>query len=636
MSILHITTLLLLLFFPAIGIGDELLPGISITASRSPMHTNHTPNAVTVISRQEIDRRNATYVSEVLQSVAGLNITTQGNPGSLTQVRIRGSEANQVLVLIDGIEVNDPAAGSEFNFAQLPAYNIERIEIVRGSQSALWGSDALAGVINITTVGGARKDNQVAVAAHHGANRFSQGYLNFSTSTDKVNFSASGSLTDSKGFNISNSGSERDGYRNSSFNTKTAFQPNSQITAGFSAHYTNASNDFDPAPFGVPLDGLGRNNTNQLYTRGYIKITSFEGRWRHMLESSLLKTRNGSNDPLFGISKTASTKEKHAFQTTMEFKMFNTSAREQSVTMAFEREQERFNQQGVAFPGFDPNQRQKITSLAKIVEYKAALSDNWSLSAALRDDDNDEFRDHQTYKVGISYFQPWSHTKIYATHATGVKNPTFTEIFGFAPNNFLGNPELESETSESFEIGFSQQLFNGKLTIDSALFWEDLQDEIQTIFLPTLESTTVNSENRSEREGLELSFNARLTDDLTMHGSYTYLKARQPDQTGSTESEIRRPRHQWSNQINYNFSQNRAHLNISIDYIGKRRDLDFSNGTRVTLDDYMLIDLNTRYRLNNRVDIYARIHNLLDESYQDAFGFESRDFSVYTGFKVNI
>lgn len=635
MSILHVTTLVLLLLFPAFGIGEEMLPGISITASRSPIHAHHTPNAVTVISRQEIDRRNASYASELLQSVAGLNITTQGSPGSLTQVRIRGSEANQVLVLIDGIEVNDPAAGSEFNFAQLPAYNIERIEIVRGPQSALWGSDALAGVINITTVG-AQKDSPVAFSGRHGSNNTSQGNLNFSISTDIVNFSVNGTITDSNGFNISSSGSERDGYRNSSFNTKTVFQPNNQISAGFSAHYTNASNDFDPAPFGVPLDGLGKNNNNQLYTRGYIKVNSFEGRWRHLFESSLLKTRNGSNDPLFGLSKTASTKEKHSLQTTMEFNTFKALALDQSLTMAFEREQERYNQQGATFPGFDPNQRQKITSIAKIVEYKAVLSDNWSLSAALRHDDNDEFRNHQTYKVGISYFQPWSHTKIYATHATGVKNPTFTEIFGFAPNNFLGNPELESETSESFEIGFSQQLFNGKLTIDSALFWENLQDEIQTIFLPTFESTTVNSETRSEREGLELSLNARLTDDLTMHGSYTYLNASEPDQSGNIRPEIRRPRHQWSNQINYNFPQYRADLNISIDYIGKRRDLDFSNGTRITLDDYMLIDLNTRYRLNNRVDIYAKIHNLLDENYQDAFGFVSRDFSVYTGFEINI
>ncbi len=304
--------------------------------------------------------------------------------------------------------------------------------------------------------------------------------------------------------------------------------------------------------------------------------------------------------------------------------------------MALEREQERFSQQGASFPGFDPNQHQKITNYAKVLEYRVNLLKQWTLSASFRHDNNDNFNNQNTYRAGINYLHPSTNTKIYLTHGTGAKNPTFTELFGFAPNNFLGNPDLEPETSESWEVGISQYLLNNQIHFVAALFWEDLIDEIQTVFLPTFQSTVINNESRSERNGIELSLKSQLSDSISVSGTYTYLDASEPDVAGNDRTEIRRPAHQWSGQINYSFLSNKANLNVNIDYIGDRRDIDFSTSNRLTLDDYTRIDLALNYKLNDSIKMFARINNLFDEEYQDVFGFETEEFSGLAGIEIKL
>lgn len=623
----------LLCFYSTIS--AEPLPPISITASRSSIPINQAAGAITVISKQQIDNQKAVYVSDLLQTVPGLNVSTQGSAGSITQIRLRGAEANHVLVIIDGIEVNDPANSSEFNFAHLLADNIERIEILRGPQSALWGSDALAGVINITT---SRADSgtKLIASSSYGSENTYQGALKYLLGTEAFNLVLNGSFIDSDGFNTATSGNERDGYDNSTFNLKSTYQVSDVLKVGMNSRYTNASNEFDPAPLGVPVDGFGKNDVEQIYARGFFELTLFTDNWVQLIEASLLNTSNDSFDGIFGRSKSESTKEKFSYQSTFTLPEFEPGKFKQSLTLALEREQERFSQQGASFPGFDPNQRQKITNYSRIAEYRANLLKQWTLSASLRHDDNDEFDNQNTYQVGINYVHPSTQTKTYVTHSTGAKNPTFTELFGFAPNNFIGNQNLKTETSEAWEIGLSQGLFDNRLHFQAALFWEDLIDEIQTIFLPTFQSTVINNESRSERNGLELSVEGQLTNRVTASGTYTYLDASEPDASGNSRTEIRRPTHQWSGHVNYSFLTDKANLNVSINHIGDRRDIDFSTGDRLTLDDYTLVNIAMDYQYNDSLNLFARINNLLDEEYQDAFGFETQEFSGFIGIEIRL
>ena len=625
---------IILVFATSIYASDQLHV-ITVTASRTPVPIDQVAGAITVITKAEIERQNAVYVSDLLQSVPGVNVSRLGSAGNLTQVRVRGAEANQVLVIVDGVEVNDPAAGSEFNFAHLSAADIERIEVLRGPQSSLWGSDALAGVINITTTKSLEQNNFIATSSY-GTEHSYQGGLQYFAETEAMKFALSGNFIDTHGFNIATTGQERDGYDNATLNLNSELQANQQLIVGASARYTNASNEFDPAPRGVPVDGFGRTDTEQVYGRAYIKAFTFKDRWQHLLEASITDTSNDSIDALFGAAKTEATKEKFSYQSTVLLPRFGQSNYNQSLTLALEREQERFHQQGASLPGFDPNQRQKITNYGTVAEYRANILDRWTLSASMRHDDNDEFENNNTYRVGINYLWPSTDTKLYLTHATGVKNPTFTELFGFAPNNFIGNPDLEPETSESWEVGISQQFFDSRLKIDAAIFAEDLSDEIQTIFLPTFQSTVVNNESRSERNGVELSIFSELSDSLTWGSTYTYLDATEPDELDNDRTEIRRPSNQWSGYLNYLFPGARANLNVSIHHIGDRRDIDFSSGDRITLDEYTRVDISFNYQIHGTLEFYARLNNVLDEEYQDVFGFEAEEFSAFAGLKVQL
>ena len=613
----------------------EPLPPISITASRSAVPINEVAGAVTVISKQQIENQNAVYVSDLLQAVPGLNVSTQGSAGSITQVRMRGAEANHILVIIDGIEVNDPANSSEFNFAHLLANDIERIEILRGPQSALWGSDALAGVINITTSNANSGTEFIASSSVGSENSYHSG-LSYLVGSETFKLALSGNFVDSDGFNTSTTGNERDGYDNSTLNLKTTYQINNAINMGVNSRYTNASNEFDPAPLGVPVDGFGKNDVEQFYARGFFELKLFNDDWVHLIETSILNTSNDSTDGIFGRSKSESTKEKFSYQSTFTLPEIESLPLNQSFTVALEREQERFSQQGASFPGFDPNQHQKITNYSRIAEYRAKFLEQWTLSASYRHDDNDQFDNQNTYQIGLNYVHPSTQTKAYVTHSTGAKNPTFTELFGFAPNNFIGNQNLNTETSEAWEIGFTQGLFDDRFHFQAAFFWEDLIDEIQTIFLPTFQSTVINNESRSERNGLELTVQGQLTNNLTASAAYTYLDASEPDASGNSRTEIRRPTHQWSGQANYSFLANKANLNVNINHIGDRRDIDFSTGDRLTLDDYTLVNIAINYQYNDTLNMYARINNLLDEEYQDAFGFETRDFFGSVGFEIKL
>ena len=639
MSLKRNIILITFLFYCSDLMAEQQLPPISISASRTEIPATEVAGALTVLTKQQIENFHAVHVSEVLQAVPGLNVSTQGSAGNLTQIRIRGAEANQVLVIIDGIEVNDPASSSEFNFAHLTADSIERIEVLRGPQSALWGSDALAGVINITTKK-ADRNKQLIVKNSYGSENTYQGGITVFTRSDKYNLSISGNFIDTDGFNIATTGQERDGYENATLNIKTGYQLNEKISFGASSRYTNASNEFDPA-LGTPVDGFGEIDVEQFYSRIFSEIKTFGGAWNHLLEVSLVDTSNDTIDGFFGRSKTEATKAKYAYQSTLNLPSFDSLPVKQSLTFAVEREQERFKQQGTSFPGFDPNQRQRITNYGKVAEYRAKILENWALSASFRHDDNDEFDNQETYNIGINYVHPETNSKAYITHATGAKNPTFTELFGFAPNSFIGNPDLEAETSEAWEIGVSQQFLENRLTIDTAIFKEDLKDEIQTLFefdpaSMSFLSRPDNNDSRSQRKGVEISITSIISEALSANSSFTYLDTSEPDASGNDRTEIRRPSQQWSGQVNYSFLSNKANLNVNIDYIGDRKDIDFGTGNRVTLDDYTLINVAFNYQFNDKVKFFAKMNNIFDEEYQDVFGYETNEFSGFAGFELTL
>ncbi|MGH8579071.1 MAG: TonB-dependent receptor [Gammaproteobacteria bacterium] len=319
-----------------------------------------------------------------------------------------------------------------------------------------------------------------------------------------------------------------------------------------------------------------------------------------------------------------------------------------TLTFAFEREREEFVQRGI--PSFfgDPNQDQDTTNIGYVGEYRLGVWDQVFLSGAVRHDDNDAFEDATTYRATAAYIHPSWSTKLHGSYGTGVKNPSFTERFGFTPEssgNFFGNPKLEPEKSEGWEIGIEQPLFQGRLTAGATYFDEQLEDEINGFFFdPTLGGpfggfTAVNMDGESERRGVELILAALVSEGLSLKGAYTYTDSTQPDEmTGRDVREIRRPEHVASLAANYRFLADRANINLTVEYTGEQIDNDFSTvpATRVTLDDYTLVNLTVSYALHEKARVFGRVENLLDEDYQDVFGFETPGIGGFLGLEVGL
>ncbi|MGE3772986.1 MAG: TonB-dependent receptor, partial [Gammaproteobacteria bacterium] len=252
---------------------------VLVTATRTPTALRNVGASATVITREDIERRNPVFLSDLLREVPGFAVGRAGGAGKFTQLRVRGAEANHVLVLIDGIEANDVTRSDEFDFAHLSTDDIERVEIVRGPQSALWGSDALAGVVNIITRRGSGKPHANATIEYgsFGSNRLS-GALGAGTETWDGNLALS--YIDSGGINISERGDEDDGYRNGTLDTRLGWQALPQLRFELTGRLSDIRTATDgDVGFGVPSDTAGETNILQAYAQGRAKLSTFDGHW---------------------------------------------------------------------------------------------------------------------------------------------------------------------------------------------------------------------------------------------------------------------------------------------------------------------------------------------------------------------
>ena len=271
------------------------LKDILVTASRTPLSSQQTGSSFTIINADQIAQRQAVHVSDLLRSVPGIAVSRSGGIGAQTSIRLRGAEADQTLVLIDGIEANDPATGSGFDFAHLLTSDIERIEIIRGPQSSLWGSDAMAGVINIITKE-AGKGSHLTGLLEGGS--FSTGTCAAAGFSER---SANPSYLDqwqlsvrSDGTNVAEQGDEDDAYKNATLNLKAGINPLDNLDLSFVARHTTADKEFDPAPFPafLPADGDRESRGKQTYAMARAKLDLYDGVWQHIASVAFTNADN--------------------------------------------------------------------------------------------------------------------------------------------------------------------------------------------------------------------------------------------------------------------------------------------------------------------------------------------------------
>ncbi|MFT7685980.1 MAG: vitamin B12 transporter [Candidatus Azotimanducaceae bacterium] len=607
----------------------EEIETITVTASRTPIETIRTGSSVSIIDEAQIKRSLATNITELLRSIPGLQVNQQGSKGAVTQIRVRGAEANHLLVLVDGVEVNDIAQGGEFNFAHLSTDQIKRIEVVRGPQSALWGSDALAGIINIITMENKQSDSEVSVVAETGSFNSQKLGVSYNKGSEKTQFQASLNHFATDGTNISRQGDEEDGYKNTSLTLNGNWHASDNLAINAMIRHIDTTSEYDAIDFfttGLPVDADNKTESIHFYSRLSADLNSFDGKYNQRF--SFARTDTDNENDTGGVQNDISRGIKDQYQYTGTF-----LANKQTLTLIAEYEDEKYQQRGVDAGFGNPNRNLNVDNKSIAFEYRFDDA-KWHLSASYRFDNNSDFDDVATYRLTANWLTPVDDLFIYSSIGRASKNPSFTERFGFF-DTFVGNANLEPEQSDAWEIGV--KFSRGSLNSSISYFNSELENEINGfVFIPdTFSFTADNRAEKSERQGSELEISWLANDNLSLNVAYTYLESTFGDANGEQLSEVRRPRHIAS--IMGNYSWQKANFNLSVNYNGRQSDDFFppfpASPARVSLSSYTLVNFATTYQVTDKLNLHAKIENAFDDEYEEVFGYQSPGFAAFAGLR---
>ncbi|MGF7174785.1 TonB-dependent receptor plug domain-containing protein [Azospirillum doebereinerae] len=601
------------------------LPPLSVTANRVATPAAETGSALTVITGEELERRQTRILSDALREVPGVAVNRTGPMGSLTQIRIRGSEGNQTLVIVDGIEMNDPSSGSEYDFANLLAGDVERVEVLRGPQSALYGSDAVGGVVNIVTRRG-KGPLAVKAAVEGGSFGTAAGRASLATGNDRYDLSVSGQGVFSDGVSVADKrrgNPEKDGYRNGTLAGNFAVRPTGNSEIGVVGRYTRFRTDSDDFVGGRGAVDSGTDTTGEQYFgRVQGKAAFFEGRWEHIVGLSYgNQQRDYRNSAKLVTSRYEGRKTKADYQTNL---TLNTGPAEHVLTAAIEHEDEKAISKS-SFANFD----RSIGTTGLVGQYKLGLFDRLTLTGSVRHDDNDLFRDATTWRTTAAYLVEATDTKLRASYGTGVKNPTLFELYGYTAT-FRGNPNLKPEKGRGWDAGFDQPLWGKRASVDATWFNQRIRDQITGTG-----TSAINLPGEARVRGAELGLSVEPVDGLLLRGSYTLT-----DGVDSSGNElVRRPKQLASLNVNYRFLDDRANANLGIVYNGRTSDWAydaFYNRQVVNLAPYTLVNLSGSYKLTEQVDVFGRVENLFDRHYQEVWTYGTPGRAGYVGLRLSL
>ncbi len=606
---------------------------ILVTGARTPISVNQIGSALTVINRDDIERREARHVTDLLRSVPGFSVSHTGVAGSQTQVRVRGAEANHILVLIDGVRANDPATGDEFRWEYLNTGNIERIEIVRGPQSSLWGSDAVAAVIHIIT----RSERSASGAsAYVETGSFSTTNAGLNGIVNGSGWSLQGGIESlaTDGSNISRSGTEKDDSDMIGINVTANITPTDTLSLNTGFRSVDAYSQFDPVDFfvtGLPTDGDVATDTSNFYGHAGAIWKPGDGRVTHHFTARYFDSDNQNLSDGVASASTAADRLSFGYQADI-------GIGRNLLSLALEHEETDFEQRGAVIFG-DPNQTQSMTVTSAIAEFQSRAGEKLTWILGARADDNSDFDDVINGRLSVTY-QASESTLLRASIGTGQKNPTFTDRFGFFPGQFVGNPALKPERSMSYEMGVDQKFADGALLLQASVFQQDLKDEINGfVFDPTtFLSTAENMSGKSKRSGVELATQWNLSEAFNASAHYTYTDATEQNFLGNDIGELRRPRHSGGVSLDYQSADERFATSLNADYGGTRTDIFFppfpTPSEIVTLSNYWLVDAVVKYRASDAVTVFVKGNNLLDTDYEQVFGYRTSGRAAFFGVRV--
>ena len=626
--------------FPALAQAPEEMfddSGIVVTATRTPTPLDQVPASITVLDKATIDRAQDIGATELLLRTPGISMSRNGGYGTATSLRIRGAESEQTVVVIDGVKLNDPSStGGGYNFANLLIGDAQRIEVLRGPQSTLWGSQAIGGVVNIVTaspqapiegsfdIEAGSRDTVSARAALGGVS----GPLSWRIGGQSFTTEGISAIAPAFG------GGERDGYTNRNVAGRAELALGANASIDLRGYYSTGR---------VEIDGFSGDAPDYSHNREFVgyaglNFALLDGRLRNRIAYNYTDTDRDSYSPELEqpLSFEAAGKNRR-----FEYQgIFDLSDRI-SATFGVENERSRFKSRSPSGSLADPlpdfvTGKAEITSLYGQVTVRPL--DGLTLNGGVRYDDHNRYGGRTLFSAGGIWTLP-SGTTLRASYGEGFKAPSLYQLF-----SEYGNVNLDPERAHGWEAGAQQAFFGDMLTIGATYFERTTTGQIiyngcdvgTTDPLCVVPGTDTPrwgyylNVARAEAHGVEADAAFRLG-GLTLDGNYSWTVAE--DRSAGTANEgnwlPRRPRHLANASLSYDFAFGLT-LGSAVRWAGKSYD-NASNATR--LDDYTLVDLRAEYRLSESLRLFARAENVFDEQYMTAYRYGTLGRSIYAGIR---
>ncbi len=549
----------------------------------------------------------------------------------MSALTMRGSKSRHVLILIDGVRINDPSSpDGSLNITNILTDNIERIEVLRGSYSTLYGSYATGGVVNVITKKG-RGDRTGSVVLEGGAYGTFRESLSLSEGGEKSFYSVSVSRTDSNGISSAAKApgavneTERDGYGNLTLSTRIGYHVFDNAWISLVTRYYDATSDLDDEAYDD--DPNYTMNTRQL-----VSVLSFDQNicsfWRHRLSVNYMNISRHSNDRPDTIDPNFNDSWYNGLHRKAEWQHNFSLGSIEEITIGGEFEQDSMESIEHSDYGFGPStsafDEKNIITKSLYAQNRLRLIDWVFLTAGIRYTDHETFSSNLDYQLSGSILLPITETRIRGNYSTGFHAPTISQLY--TPSS--GNKDLKPEESKSWDLGLEQALWSNKILFDVAYFQVDYDNMFGF--------EAGKNVNKGEFITSGVEFDLRFTpfDSLQIDVHYTYIHEADDKQT--RERDIRNPKHQGGANINWSFLD-RGNLNFGINHIGNRKDSWWDSSWtehKVDAEYYTVIQLAGSFEIIRGFTAFGRIENLANIKYENPVGYKSPERSYYAGLKI--
>lgn len=631
---------------PAVGLAAESdIPAVDevvVVANRAPERADHIGQQVTVISAEDLKAQQTPVLTDILAHTPGVSFSRNGGVGAPTQVYIRGAETGQTVVLIDGVKLNDPSStDTSYNFGNLLVGDVSRVEILRGPQSVLWGSQAVGGVINLVTAD-PTKPFESDVVAEGGSNNWGYGRAGVGGKSDRVTWRATAAYLTTTGisaFDEAKGGQESDGYRNVGASAKAEVKVTDQLSLDLRTVYSRGRNDFDgfPPPNFVLADDREYGTVEDVVGYAGANLSLLDGRFTNRFGYAYTQTRRKNFDPDQDVTDVTFTSEGR----NQRFEYQGAFAITPAWKTVFGAETERSWMRSASPSDFDPSPaaiRRSTNINGLYANLTGDLTRDLTVSGGVRRDDDDDFGVHTVGQASVAWRLNDDNTILRASWGQAFKAPSLYQL-----GSEFGNPNLAPESSHSWDAGIEQHLFDGRVVLSAAYFDRRTRDQIDFFTCPSLNSSPLcrgtggfsgyyANTARTKARGVELNAEANVTDALTITANYTWTDARN-DVAGSPNFDNqlpRRPPHEGNVEASYTWPV-KLETAVAMHYAGNRYD-DAANHT--LLKGYVLWDLRASYPVNETFDVYARVENVFDKSYETILNYGELGRAAYAGVRA--